>query len=354
MNNAPSLSLSFVHASTSVFVEASPAGLALVVRSSSSGSVVHRRVPRESWDRPCMAGREGPDGFVLRGDRRNVFVFDLSWLGAGPVRFGVLRPSGADKAPAPLWLHTVGNSRVRQGPCMRTAKLPMRYELRRSVGTAGSGPATMHALCALAQADGDYIPTGPVVYSPPVQCTVTGTPRLFLAFRIGGNAVAGTADAPALTYPLKYVTMRMHQMFIYSRGGNTALLGWTLYHVSNASALGPLVVNRVNGSTGAYAVFGPSGSGGAASGAAPPSALTLDTYFPIASGMTEGRDVSTNALNPESFMTRLPVRVGRQVDEGAMEVVAGPSELFVLAMHRLDAAGSMPVFVSASWMEEIP
>jgi hypothetical protein len=132
-----------------VFFEQTGAGMAVVVRSSTSGAPSDAlRYPQASWNVDKLNG-SGPSGVTLVPSNSNIFWFDIEWLGVGRVRFGIWGPDGF-----PIVCHEERNANVRSTVYMTNATLPMRYEIS-STGGAGS----MQQICSTVQSEGGTIIT---------------------------------------------------------------------------------------------------------------------------------------------------------------------------------------------------
>jgi len=134
-------------ASDGLFFELSETGLAVVLRSSVSGSVVETRVPQASWNGHAVDGT-GDGGFNLDLTMLNIYWIDFQWLGAGAVRFGVVSPGGGR-----LVVHTIENANSSAGPYMRTGSLPLRFE-NENTGAPGAG-SELYLVCAGLRNSGD-------------------------------------------------------------------------------------------------------------------------------------------------------------------------------------------------------
>lgn len=130
-----------------VFFESGSAGVAVVLRSSACGVISETRVLRANWNVDKMDG-SGPSGSmgVLDTSKSNIYLFDMEWLGVGRVRCG-LNMDGR------TWhCHEFNNSNRNEGVYMRTANLPMRYEIV-NTGTTGSA-ASMLQICSVVNSEG--------------------------------------------------------------------------------------------------------------------------------------------------------------------------------------------------------
>ncbi len=118
-------------------------------RTDTSGAVVETKVHQADWDDP-MDGT-GPSGLTADFTKTEVFCFDFLWLGSGPVRYGFLIDGYLVTA------HTLMSANHIAGPYMRTANLPLRYEVFNE-GGAGSNISIL-ATCSAIESEGGYAET---------------------------------------------------------------------------------------------------------------------------------------------------------------------------------------------------
>lgn len=113
--------------------------LSFVVRSSVSGSVVET-----AHDLTTSINRAGMP-YALDFTKGNIFEARFQWLGVGSVYLFI---NGIN-------VHTIRHANTIAGPYMRTAQLPLRYELEND----GAGAVnTLHAICATVEAEGGDAP----------------------------------------------------------------------------------------------------------------------------------------------------------------------------------------------------
>jgi hypothetical protein len=107
---------------TGVLSENSNDDIYVVVRTSTSGSVVDSKSSRISWIDPV-------DGSGLSGEdidftKAGIFNIDFQWLGVGKVKFSLIGSSGD-----PIVIYEAENSFLNTNVYMRSASLPLRYEI---------------------------------------------------------------------------------------------------------------------------------------------------------------------------------------------------------------------------------
>lgn len=114
-----------------VYWECDAVGMNVCIRSSASGFVVINKVPQANWDNPAPA-------FPTPYDKSlgNIYEIQLQWLGVGSVQFfinGVL-------------VHTIAHANLLPVPYMRTADLPIMWEVSNN-GVANVSSASFLAIC---------------------------------------------------------------------------------------------------------------------------------------------------------------------------------------------------------------
>lgn len=119
--------------------------LAIVIRSSASGSPVDTRITQANWNIDPMDG-SGYSKITLDLTKINIFIIDLQWLSAGRVRFGL--DIDGDFVP----LHQAVHANRITTQYMVTANLPLRYECTNLVASAGS----FKPVCAAVISEGGF------------------------------------------------------------------------------------------------------------------------------------------------------------------------------------------------------
>jgi hypothetical protein len=109
--------------------------------------------------------------------KAQIYVIEIQWLGVGQVRFGI----GYNNAI--YYCHKITHTNVLQYPYMKTAKLPIRYEISGSNASA----TTMKMICSTVISEGGYIPYGiPYSFNNFTPITVTQA-NFFLLFAVRIN-----------------------------------------------------------------------------------------------------------------------------------------------------------------------
>ena len=117
----------------------------IVIRTSTSGSVVNNRVAQSAWNVDKLDGN-GDSGIVLDAAKAQVFVIDLQWLGAGRVRFGFNIDGKM------IYCHEELNANNLDIVYMKSVELPLRYEIQ-NTGLTG-GTTTLKQICSTVISEG--------------------------------------------------------------------------------------------------------------------------------------------------------------------------------------------------------
>ena len=227
-------------ASNGVYFEQTNGTKNMVIRSSSSGSLVEERIPQSNWNTDRLNGA-GPSGITLDTNATQIFWCDIEWLGVGTVRTGFVINGQF------IVCHTFNhaNDPTYSTTYMGSATLPCRYEITNTSSTASV--STMKQICTTVISEGGYnMPAA--TYSAG---TGTNVKRL---------TTAGTY------YPI--VSIRMNSSYLNSivKVGQIDVLSptvnyyrWVLLRnatLTSATWTGPGSTTRVDVDTGATAVSG--------------------------------------------------------------------------------------------------
>lgn len=164
-----------------LFLEWDGPDLYFVRRTSTSGTPVDNRTPRASWyDKFDGAGPSGIN-FDFAGGTSWLEWMDLEWLGVGRYRLGFASPTDGSFLPAVIGSGT--NSLT--VPYMRTANLPIRYEIE-NTGATGAD-VSMKWFCYSDDDEGaeesDIPLQFPIDNGTTPQALANGTYRPILAIR---------------------------------------------------------------------------------------------------------------------------------------------------------------------------
>jgi hypothetical protein len=125
-----------------LFFQQASTGMSINQRTSTSGSAVTTSVAQADWNLDKMDGT-GISGLTLDPTKANIYGWAIEWLGVGAtLAFVVI--DGA------IWpVHRFGNANAKAGAYMRSATLPVRYELRSTAGAS-----SMKQICATVISEG--------------------------------------------------------------------------------------------------------------------------------------------------------------------------------------------------------
>lgn len=136
-----------------VYFEANGTNLFLVIRSSTTGSVVEERIAQADWN-----GDKLLSGIVLNPTLTQIFWNDIEWLGVGNVRAGFVINGQFIVCHTFQHANQPGNTTV----YMTTATLNPRYEITNTGAT--SGVSTMKQICSTVISEGGFTPSTKIGY----------------------------------------------------------------------------------------------------------------------------------------------------------------------------------------------
>jgi hypothetical protein len=131
-----------------IYFEQTSTGVSWNMRSTTQGTTLS--VPQSSWNIDILNGT-GPSGFTFNVNQTNLCVIDLEWLGVGRVRVGFIIEGKI------IYCHqfVINNLTF---PYIRSAYLPLRYEIQSSQNQAQS--ISMKQICCTMISEGGYSPIG--------------------------------------------------------------------------------------------------------------------------------------------------------------------------------------------------
>lgn len=140
-----------------IYFEANGTDLFLVIRSSTTGSVVEERIAQSSWNGDALNGA-GSSGITLNPTLTQIFWSDIEWLGVGNVRAGFVINGQFIVCHTFQHANQPGNTTV----YMTTATLNPRYEITNTGAT--SGVSTMKQICSTVISEGGFTPSTKIGY----------------------------------------------------------------------------------------------------------------------------------------------------------------------------------------------
>lgn len=146
-------------AQNGIYFEVTDNTLNMVIRSSSSGSLVEDRVPQSQWNGDKLNGT-GASGITLNTALDQIWFCDVEWLGVGSVRTGFIINGQY------IVCHTFNHANIASivgrtnntTTYMTTATLPVRYEITNTGLTATV--SSMRQICATVISEGGYTQYG--------------------------------------------------------------------------------------------------------------------------------------------------------------------------------------------------
>jgi hypothetical protein len=145
-------------ADNGIYFEAVGTTLNLVIRSSTTGSVVEERIPQASWNGDPLNGA-GASGITLDPTLTQIFWCDVEWLGVGNVRTGFVINGQFIVCHTFQHANQPGNTTV----YMTTATLNPRYEITNTGAT--SSVSTMKQICSTVISEGGFAPSTKLGYA---------------------------------------------------------------------------------------------------------------------------------------------------------------------------------------------
>lgn len=137
----------YFDANNGIFLEQDDNQISIVLRSSSSGSLVEQKISRSSWNSDPLDGF-GKSKIDIDITKANLFWIDIEWLGVGNVRCGFFYDG------EPFVAHVFKNINNLSTTYMTTACLPVRYEI---TNTGNNGNASsLKQICSTVVSEAGY------------------------------------------------------------------------------------------------------------------------------------------------------------------------------------------------------
>jgi hypothetical protein len=131
-----------------IYFEQNSTGVSWNIRSTTQGTTVS--ASQSSWNIDTLDG-SGPSGFTLNINQTNLCFIDIEWLGVGRVRVGFVIEGKL------IYCHQFVMNNLPY-PYIRSAYLPLRYEIQSSQNQAQS--VSMKQICCTLISEGGYQPIG--------------------------------------------------------------------------------------------------------------------------------------------------------------------------------------------------
>lgn len=137
----------YFDANNGIFLEQNDNQVSIVLRSSSSGSLVEQKIARSSWNSDPLDGF-GKSKIDIDITKANLFWIDVEWLGVGNVRCGFFYDG------EPFVAHVFKNINNLSTTYMTTACLPVRYEIT-NTGNNGN-TSSLKQICSTVVSEAGY------------------------------------------------------------------------------------------------------------------------------------------------------------------------------------------------------
>lgn len=286
-----------------VFVEQNgTTALNLALRSSTSGSPVNDKIAQASWNLDTLDGT-GKSGITLDTSKSQILIIDLQWLSVGRVRIGF------QFAGAITYAHEFLNANTLTAAYMKTANLPLRYEL----DTDGTNAGSMDCICAHVSSEGGF---------------ERGHGSNFAADR-------GTSGISVSATLVPIISIRPKATFnsVVTRG-----LIVPLEHSAYASAVGVLI----------RAIYGATLTGASFSSA---NADSITEFDIAATAISGGIQVAGDYIQRQShFSADLQHRYPLALDKAGAHPTSPYTDSFTIAALKV-SGGSADTFASVEWTE---
>lgn len=217
--------------SDGVFLQQTDDAISMVVRSSTTGSPDDNVIGQSSWNKDKLDGT-GASGYTLDLTKSQILFIDMEWLGVGRVRTGFVINGEF------IIAHEFYHSNVLDKVYMRTAHLPLRYEIINDGATSG---ATLNQICSTVISEGGHNLVDTIgSASNGVTTRTAGTiPLPVLAIRPGtAYPQGGTVPNRETLIPLSYEIFSEDSPILYQIivGGTVAGGSWSAVDAINLGA----------------------------------------------------------------------------------------------------------------------
>jgi hypothetical protein len=232
-----------------VYFEADGTTLYLVIRSSTSGTVVEERIAQADWNTDTLKTgvSPNPSGYNLDPTLTNIFWCDIEWLGVGTVRSGFVINGEFVVCHKFNHANQAGNTKV----YMTTAVLNPRYEITNTGNTTGT--TTMKQICSTVISEGGYQPQPAYKYTSngtsTTRISAANTVTALCAVRVNPaypDAVVKIAQVDFLVLDVRYGQIQVIK--------NPTLAGISWSNVSNSVMQTATIANTITDGSVEFAV----------------------------------------------------------------------------------------------------
>jgi hypothetical protein len=295
--------------SAGYFFEYSGGEVAIVERDNTS----ELRIFRNDWIDPLDG--TGSSGIDIDFTKAQIFSLDQEWLGVGRVRVGLIVEG---KFRNCFTNHHNSDYPVTR-PYYRSAKLPIRFELR-----SNGGAGMMRMICGTVISEGGYSNIGER-FSSKTYAYITGinttTEYALISLKLRENTT---------TQIYRNVSIYINEFDIYNSGGRDVF--WRL------------LLNPTLSSSPIYSEYDSTNS----------AALIYSAEVAVASGITVS---NRNIVVASGFLPSSgSVSISRTIEEILNSIpigrtISGDTDVYVLSIQRLTNASSISVYGNILWSE---
>jgi len=210
----------------------------VVVRTSTSGSLVENRVPRSQWNGDRLDGL-GPSGITADATKAQMITFDYEWYGAGQIVVGFVINGYT------YIVHTFNHGNVTTVPWSSTPFLPIRLELENLTGVSGTHYLYQGSNSLISEGEATKLGiaqniTGPVTGRTMVSANIFYNPYVALvALKLPTFFQAATVDNTSVFYKLVRNATLTGANFVNMPDANA----FTQYDVSATSYTGGIDID---------------------------------------------------------------------------------------------------------------
>lgn len=281
--------------SDGIFLELAGSTTSVVRRTSTSGAPVDVAVAQADWNIDNLLGSGNAtnlSGLTLDLSLTQILVIDLQWLGVGRVRIGF------DIGGVIVYVHEFLNANnIQTSVYMKTACLPIRYEIHNTGGGSGS-PTTFKHICSTVISEGGFESERGLQYAHDRGATpvvaASGVFRPIIAIRAKTTGPAGVRNTGQIlpkAFDLMAGTNSAVFRVIYNPTTLTVggvAVAWTAFNASISLAETNITADAYTGGTIIDSGNTPAGGGGARGISGSEAIRRLELVY---TGLTNTQDV---------------------------------------------------------------
>ena len=300
-------------ASMGVYFECSGGTMAVALRNNGTTEYATQLL----WDDPLDGTGVCP--VAVDFTKAQIYVFDFEWLGVGQVRCGIVQGGQL------YYCHAFTHINTLDAPYTRTAKLPLRYEIRGTAATKNS----MHMICGTIISEGGFSPMTHTFHYPVAASTAADLLGLNIDFPSGTGEFAPFISLRVRDlYPQRYGTIKIKNVDFFS-ASSTKFGAWqVLLNTDISNGSNTWITYDSSASIAEYAVH--------------TNAARVSGGKVIASGFYGSRANATLIQTIEDLLNA-PAVCFRNLPDGQSDIVT-------ITANSL-SSGSNPVYLSLEWIE---